>query len=167
MATVDVFAPTEHHLFPRSQRPRNIRHNRVMIPLGIHQAWHLLVRDETPEGTLMEIVQHWLPIEEVRIVNVELRYWRGQIRPITRRYADSPKKTEAFNLVFPTDRPLEVLKLWTWQWVPPDYVRYLSVLIGQDEHVIAHDSPDTDLIAKIRHRQQRKLAELQNSHCAR
>lgn len=162
MGNANLLELTEHHLYPKTHR-RNVRHNKVMVPRGVHQAWHTLVAIEPPEGAIVTIVQHFLPFEEVRIVDVATQNWEAKIQPLRHKFAISPKKARAFELVFPTQRPLEILKLWAWQWAPRDYVRRLAVVIGQDEHSIPPDSPDPDLIARIKHRQECKLLELQSS----
>lgn len=158
---VDQLAPTEHHLYPRSRLRQHLRQNTVMIPRGLHQAWHLLVYDATPEEALTQLVWHWLPANEVTRVDYATRNDRGHVRPLPSPAPVGLKRHRAFELVFPTQRPLEIIKLWAWQWVPTDYVSGLSVRIKREDYIISTDFPDTDLIAKIKHRQHRKLAELQ------
>lgn len=158
MSTADPLQLTEHHLNPKSLRMR-IRNNKVMIWRGLHEAWHILFRVFAPEDVIAELVRYWLVGQNVEKVFVRTRYWSGTLRPLVDRYRSHPKKLRAYTLVFPTQLPLEVLKLWAWNWVPKDYLYELCVTIDGSVYHIPPDCPDTDFLQKIRHRQECKLKE--------
>lgn len=159
MSTADPLQLTKHHLNPKTLR-MSIQHNKVMIWRGLHEAWHILFWVLPPEDVLAELVRYWLVNQNVQVVYVRTRFWSGTLRPVVARYLSSPKKQRAFNLVFPTERPLEVLKLWAWNWVPIDYLQELTVTIDNETYDISPDCKDEGFLEKIAHRQERKLEEL-------
>lgn len=53
--------PTRHHLVPRSQGGQTTPANLLEVPEKVHQAWHYLFGNRTPEQVMGYIATHWVP----------------------------------------------------------------------------------------------------------
>lgn len=53
--------PTQHHLIPRSRGGPTKRENLLEVPQRLHQAWHYLFGNMTPEQAMLYIASTWSP----------------------------------------------------------------------------------------------------------
>lgn len=158
----DLLHMTEHHLSPKSVR-RHVHNNTIYIPNGVHQAWHKLFQDLAPEMALCEIVENWLPAKQSELsVSIATKFWTGTAYQNPDRIFVPKDKQQAFNLIFPTQSPSEIFRLWAWQWVPSDYLIRLEVTSEGSGYIVSDAFPDTNFLAIIRYRQQCKLTAMMN-----
>ncbi len=153
---------TRHHLFPKS-RGEYIGKNTADIDQLLHYAWHTAT-DKTnpavaaiPEEVLEDFLDIWW-LDEGYTVTV---YIGHTIRTFTRRCQRMPNTTNApsgYEIVFPNNRPLEVVKHWLWRWVPDDYFDRVVFETPQREWIIDPYNVDRELLARI-DRQQRSLLD--------
>src|SRR5258705_9408029 len=64
-----------HHLVPKSRGGKSDPHNLRRIPRRLHQAWHRIFQNMTPEEVITHVVQYWTPpgyFEEVTLRNGRL-----------------------------------------------------------------------------------------------
>lgn len=115
---------TKHHLYPTSRgnwRGQNI----AEVDEILHYAWHTVFDDAIPEEVISDLLDIWWPDEGYAI-----RTLVGTNEQIfVRRTQRVPRTTRAisgFEIIFPNPRPLEILKIWLWKWVPDDYFESVS-----------------------------------------
>lgn len=69
---------TQHHLIPRSRGGPTKRENLLEVPQRIHQAWHYLFGNMTPEQVILYIATHWSPADYFD--EIQLGHGRQAIR---------------------------------------------------------------------------------------
>lgn len=61
---------TEHHLIPRSRGGETKPGNLMVVPERIHQSWHYVFRNMTPEEAIVYIAAHWAPAGYLKLLKI-------------------------------------------------------------------------------------------------
>ena len=86
---------TRHHLVPRSQGGKTTPANLLEIPEKVHQSWHHLFGNMTPEQVIVYVATHWVPagyfdLLVLRQGKVDLRLTRKQLLAMLDAPPDRP-----------------------------------------------------------------------------
>ncbi len=149
MGHADQMRLTEHHLVPRFHHT-GTQNNVIQIPALIHQSWHRVFGVRSPEQVVVHLVQNWLPADQVGTIVVH----RGseevcRVRPCEAQSRKSVDEERAFALIFPSNRPHEILKWWAWHWIPTDYFSLIDATIVGRTYLITPDQPDQKTLDRL------------------
>lgn len=148
---------TRHHLYPTSRGVWRGK-NTADIDEVLHYAWHAAFDDLTPEEIIQDFLDIWWPDEGYTVMAVV-----GTVeRTYARRAQRLPRTTRApsgFEIIFPNPRPLEILKIWLWRWVPDDYFELVTFQAPGLTHVMDAYTVDHQLLNRHTAEQQRLLNE--------
>ncbi len=61
---------TDHHLIPRSRGGETKPGNLMVVPERLHQAWHYIFRNMTPEEAMIYIAAQWAPAGYVKFLQI-------------------------------------------------------------------------------------------------
>lgn len=153
---------TEHHLVPKFHQtvtPNNV----IQIPELIHRSWHRVFSVLAPEQVVDHLVRNWLPADQVGTVVV----YRGsevicRVQPSDVQACKSADEERAFALIFPSNRPHEILKWWAWHWIPTDYFSLIDATIVGRTYLINPDQPDQKTLDRLI-ATERRLIEIHTS----
>lgn len=147
---------TRHHLCPKSRGgwPDD---NAADIDEILHYAWHAMTDQPEaaiPEEVAQDFLDIWWPDEGYTLILVV-----GQMAKTLRRRCERvPSHSQALagrEIVFPNCRPLEMVKIWLWRWVPEDY--FSEVVFQAPGLTYVLDSYTVDHQLLQRHRQQQSV----------
>jgi hypothetical protein len=144
-------------LFPTSRGGWN-GNERRLIDEVLHYAWHAMVDDQIPEEIIQDFLDVWWPDEGYR-VTVEIG--RAELT-FTRRCQRVPWCNTApagRDIVFPNCRPLEMLKIWVWRWVPSEYFGDITFQAPGLTYIFDCYTVDHELLARHDAQQDRLLNE--------
>lgn len=140
------YKKTLHHLCPVS-RGGFRGDNRVEINEVLHYAWHFMNDDHLPEEVLQNFLDVWWPNDGYQII---VDYGRASkiFTFASQRVPWCYKAPYGYEVVFPNCRPLEMLKIWYWRWVPPEYFDAIHIEGPGIAETITYDVQDSDTLSR-------------------